>query len=145
MAAKAGTAEVQGRKADRLRVDAPARLRPNSWSSVEAQVLDLSSLGFRARCEARVLAGAGISLDIDGIGSVDAQVEWRRGDEFGARFFQPIDLQRCRWGGGEAALPLARLLVERAAAKAAGRKGAEAAIRRQILSALPMHKVAAKR
>ena len=144
MAAKAGAARVQGRKADRVRVDAPARLRPNSWSSVEVQVLDLSAHGFRARCEARLLAGAGVTLDIDGIGPVDAQVEWRRGDEFGARFYTPIALERCRWAGGEAALPLARLLVERAAAKAAGRKGAEAALRRQILEALPMRRLTPK-
>jgi hypothetical protein len=129
-----------GRQAERVAVDAPARLRPNSWSSVEATMLDLSALGFRARCEARMQPGAGVSLDIPGIGSVEAQVEWHRAGEFGARFVEPIDLDRCSWTLNERHNALAQLLVARAKAREAGREGAEAQIRRQILGALPMHK-----
>lgn len=129
-----------GRQAERVAVDGAARLRPNSWSSVEATMLDLSALGFRAQCEARLQPGAGISLDIPGIGSVDAQVEWHRDGEFGARFVEPIDLTRCGWTLKERHNALAHLLVARAEAQMAGREGAEAQIRRQILNALPMHK-----
>lgn len=103
-------------------------------------MLDLSASGFRAECEARVTPGSSVSLDVAGIGAVDAQVEWQRGDQFGARFFAPIELKSCQWTFPERHQTLARLLVERAAAKRAGRRGAEGQLRREILSALPMRK-----
>lgn len=129
-----------GRRSERHMLDAETRLRPNSWSSLQIRMLDLSASGFRAECEAKVKPGGSVSLDVPGIGSVDAQVEWQRGDQFGARFFAPIDLKRCQWSFPDRHKTLARLLVERAAAKRAGRGGAEIQIRRKILSALPMRK-----
>jgi len=129
-----------GRRAERLPVDAETRLRPNSWSSLQVRMLDLSSSGFRAECEARVKPGGSVSLDVPGIGSVDAQVEWQRGDQFGARFYAPIEIKRCQWTFPERHSTLARLLVERAAARRAGRRGAEGQLRREILTALPMRK-----
>ncbi|HEX8064277.1 MAG TPA: PilZ domain-containing protein [Allosphingosinicella sp.] len=129
-----------GRRAERLPLDAEARLRPNSWSSLQIRMLDLSASGFRAECEARVARGSSVSLDIPGIGAVEAQVEWQRDGQFGARFFAPIELADCQWAFPERHQMLARLLVERAAAKRAGRGSAEGQIRRRILSALPMRK-----
>jgi hypothetical protein len=104
-------------------------------------MLDLSELGFRAGCEAALRAGSTVSLDIPGIGTVDAQVEWRRGDEFGARFYTPIDLDACRWTLEERHHGLAHLLVARATAGGARRPAAEAQLRRQILGNLPMRKI----
>ena len=129
-----------GRRSERLPVDAETRLRPNSWSSLQIKMLDLSASGFRAECEARVTRGGSVTLDVPGIGSVEAQVEWQRGDQFGARFFAPIELDSCQWAFREQRPTLARLLVERAGAKRAGRRGAEGQLRREILSALPMRK-----
>lgn len=129
-----------GRKAERLQLDTEARLRPNDWSSLQVKMLDLSASGFRAECEARVQPGGSVSLDVPGIGAVEAQVEWQRGSQFGARFFAPIELRRCQWTFRERHQALARLLVERAAAKRAGRRDAEGQLRREILSALPMRK-----
>ena len=129
-----------GRKAERLALDAEARLRPNSWSSLQIRMLDLSATGFRAECEARVQPGGSVSLDIPGIGAVEAQVEWQRGDQFGARFYAPIELKSCQWTFRQRHHALARLLVERAGAKRAGRRVAEGQLRREILSALPMRK-----
>ncbi|HYI41425.1 MAG TPA: hypothetical protein VE053_14015 [Allosphingosinicella sp.] len=126
-----------GRRAERLALDAETRLRPNSWSSLQIAMLDLSALGFRAECEARVKPGSSVSLDVPGIGAVDAQVEWQQGDQFGARFFQPIDLAICRWTFRKHRPTLARLLVERSA-KRAGRRGAEGPSRREALSAMPI-------
>ena len=134
-----------GRQSERLPVDAETRLRPNSWSSLQIQMLDLSASGFRAECEARVRPGSSVSLDVPGIGAVDAQVEWQRGDQFGARFFAPIEIESCQWTFRERHPTLARLLIERAAAKRAGRSAAEGQIRRKILSALPMQKAALRR
>lgn len=135
--------EDQGRRAERLALDESARLHPNSWSSLEVTMLDLSRLGFRARCEARVQPGGCVSLDIPGIGAVEAQVEWQRREQFGARFLRPIDLDHCEWTLVERQNILAQLLVQRAAARKAGRRGAETQIRQQILGALPISKGAA--
>jgi hypothetical protein len=139
MASRAAIGDTT-RRSERLKVDEAARLRPNSWCSVEAQMLDLSESGFRATCEARLAVGSGVSLEIPGLGSVDAQVEWRRDGEFGARFHTPIDLDRCEWTLLQRQEALAQLLVQRARARRAGRGGAEAQIRREILSALPMQR-----
>jgi len=129
-----------GRRTERLALDESTRLRPNDWSSLEVRMLDISPLGFRAQCEARLQPGGTVTLDIPGLGGVEAQVEWQRGTEFGARFFLPIELERSGWQVGESENPLAQLLVQRAQAMAAGRGGAEAQIRRRILETLPMRK-----
>jgi hypothetical protein len=115
-------------------------MRPNSWSSVEIGMLDLSELGFRARCDVRLRAGSGVSIDIPGVGVVEAQVEWQRGAEFGGRFYHPLDLGACAWTMEERHSALAQLLVARAGASAAGRPVAEAQLRRQILASLPIRK-----
>jgi hypothetical protein len=134
------TGLASARKSERLALDAETRLRPNSWSSLQIRMLDLSASGFRAECEARVRPGSSVSLDVPGIGSVEAQVEWQRGDQFGARFFAPIELRRCQWTFRQRHHALAHLLVERAAAHRAGRRGVDVQLRREILACLPMRK-----
>ncbi|MEA3039223.1 MAG: hypothetical protein QOE79_1736 [Sphingomonadales bacterium] len=128
------------RRAERRPLDQSARLRPNSWSSLEIRMVDLSELGFRAACEARLQRGGCVSLEIPGYGIVEAQVEWQRGDQFGARFLLPIALDRCEWTVGDRHRALAHLLVERAGAAKAGRTRADTHLRRQILGALPIRK-----
>jgi hypothetical protein len=140
MGSKAYAAGDLGRRAERLALNESTRLKPNSWSSLEIRMLDLSPLGFRAHCEARLQAGGGITLEIPGIGPVEAQVEWQRDNQFGARFFAEIDLASCEWMLGDRPNPLAQLLVQRAQAQAAGRGSAEAQIRQRILEALPIRK-----
>jgi hypothetical protein len=131
---------ASGRQSERLPLDAETRLRPNSWSSLQIRMLDLSAAGFRAQCDARLQPGGSVSLDVPGIGTVEAQVEWQRGDQFGARFYAPIELRRCRWTFRDRHRALARMLVERAAAHRAGRRGADVQLRREILASLPIHK-----
>lgn len=131
------------RGAERRGLDAAARLRPNSWSAMEVRMADISELGFRAACEARLQVGGCVTLEVPGIGAVDAQVEWQRGGEFGARFVAPLPLERCQWTLDEGEGPLASLLFQRAAAHKVGRDAADAALRRRILAALPMRKGAA--
>ncbi len=141
MRSKARRAGEQGRRSERLPLDQSARLRPNGWSSLEVRVLDLSESGFRASCEARVQAGSCVSLDVPGLGPVEAQVEWQRSGQFGARFVQPIDLDRCGWALPDHPDELARLLVQRAGARQAGRTAVEADLRRQILDTLPVRRI----
>jgi hypothetical protein len=136
---RAGIGDTE-RRAERHALNEPARLRPNCWSSVEIHMADISELGFRAVCEARLSVGGPVTLDVPGVGSVDAQVEWQRGSEFGARFLAPLTLGNCAWTLGEGGETLASLLYQRAAAHQVGRHGADAALRRRILSALPVRK-----
>lgn len=143
MGSKASHSGDQGRRAERLTLNEATRLRPNSWSSLEVRMHDLSRLGFRASCEAHLRPGGCISLDIPGVGAVEAQVEWQRGDQFGARFLRPIDIDDCSWSLRERQNALAHLLVQRAAASKAGRRSAETQLRHQILAALPIRKGAA--
>lgn len=140
MGSKPGQAKAAERRAERHALSERTRLRPNSWSSVEVRMVDLSRFGFRAECEARLQPGGCISLDVPGLGAVEAQVEWHRGSEFGARFLRPIDLARCGWTLSERGHALAQLLVQRAHAKKAGRSDAESRLRRQILATLPIRR-----
>ena len=140
MGSRQGTIGDTVRRAERKALDESARLRPNSWSSVEIRMADISELGFRAACEARLQVGGLVTLEVPGIGAVDAQVEWQRGNEFGARFLAPLPLSRCEWAVGEQPMPLASLLYQRAAAHRVGRHVADAALRRRILSSLPVRK-----
>jgi hypothetical protein len=129
------------RRSERINVDEKARLRPNSWSSLEVRLVDLSEAGFRAECEATILCGSPISIDLPGIGPVDAQVTWRRSGEIGAQFTVPIDLADCTARPVSSETVLARLLVQRADARSTGRFRREQLLREQILGALPMQKV----
>jgi hypothetical protein len=122
-------------------VDETARLRPNDWSSLEVRLVDLSPDGFRAECEATMLRGSAIRIDLPGLGEVEAQVTWRRDGEIGARFITPADLSRCAIAGVGGETVLARLLVQRAGARSSGRFDDERQLRARILAALPMHKV----
>ena len=128
------------RRSERIAVNEPVRLQPNSWSSLEVRVLDCSESGFRAHCEAKVTVGLFVTLEVPGIGPVRAAVSWRRGKEFGARFEQPIDLDQADFRPIGTGAVLARLLLQRAAAKESGLEEQEASLRRQILSTLPIHK-----
>ena len=130
--------EAQERRAQRVNLDEAARLRPNDWSSLEVRMIDISESGFRASCEARLQRGGLVTLEVQGIGSVEAQVEWQRGEAFGARFILPIDIAKCSWTPSERESVLAQLLIDRAAARRAGRVNAERRLRQRILNTLPM-------
>jgi hypothetical protein len=130
--------EARERRAERVSLDEATRLRPNDWSSLEVRMIDISESGFRASCDARLQRGGLVTLDVQGIGSVDAQVEWQRGDTFGARFILPIDIGKCSWTATERESVLAQLLIDRAAARRAGRMNAERRLRQRILNTLPM-------
>lgn len=128
------------RRDERSAIDEAARLHPNSWSSLEVRVLDLSAGGFKAECEARVTVGNCVTLEVPGIGACYASVTWRRGDRFGAKFGEPIDMTKCGWSPVSAEAMLARMLIERAQARRAGQFAAEIELRQRILAGLPMRR-----
>ncbi len=125
----------------RTQVEEAARLHPNDWSSIEVRVLDISSSGFRAECDARILAGTAVTLEVAGIGPLQAHVTWRRGQRLGAKFDRPADLSGCTWQPVCAQVLLSRLLVDRALARRAQAFGSELELRRKILEGLPVRPV----
>lgn len=122
-------------------MDEAARLHPNSWSSVEVRVLDISTNGFRAQCEARVMVGSSVTLEVAGLGPLRAHVTWRRGERFGAKFDQPVDVSRCGWTALCDQIVLSRMLVDRALANQSGAVGCELELKRKILDNLPIRPV----
>jgi hypothetical protein len=126
------------RRSERIEVDERTRLKPNGWSNLEVRLVDLSADGFRVQCDATILCGSLIAIELPGLGEVEAMVSWRRRGELGARFLLPIDVDKA----GVAPVPtervLARLLVQRADARSNGHFGQEQALRDRIRSALPM-------
>ena len=87
----------QERRSERLSIASDSTLRHNSVYNVEVTVRDLSRCGFKAECAEPVTIGSYVSLEVPGIGSVDAQVRWQVGRRMGGKFVDPISLQRCEW------------------------------------------------
>lgn len=85
------------RRTGRLGIDATANMRRQNWYAIEVKVQDLSACGFMAECAERVAIGSYVSLDVPGVGPVQAQVRWQVGARMGGMFLDPISLQRCEW------------------------------------------------
>ena len=119
------------RRYPRYRVGERTRLRPNEWSSIQVGLLDISSHGFRAECEANLKIGGYVTLEVHGIGQVEAKIVWRQSEQVGAQFARPISLDHCAWvrepiaaPEDEAAPAIDETLVELLARRAARRAGA---------------------
>ncbi len=85
------------RRSARTPVAGRTQLRAQSWYSIEVTVCDVSTGGFMAECSETVRIGSYVSLDIPGVGPVNAQVRWQLGDRMGGQFLDPISLHRCEW------------------------------------------------
>lgn len=92
---RTGGSSFQERRTERLPLDQSAELRHRV--TVEVQVRDLSTRGFMAECDEWVEIGSTVTLDIPGIGPVQAQVRWQIGSRMGGMFLDPISLQQCEW------------------------------------------------
>jgi hypothetical protein len=93
------------RKARRFALNEPARIQPNEWSTVYGEVVDLSSGGFRARCEASLKTHSYVALEVPGFGVVTARTVWCKDGEFGAKFIHPVDPRLCAWTVSSAGMP----------------------------------------
>ena len=90
--------QYKPRKSGRTAVAAGrTRLRPRNWYSVEVTICDVSTTGFKAECPEAVRIGSYVSLDVPGVGPVNAQVRWQLGGRMGGMFVDPISLHRCEW------------------------------------------------
>jgi len=88
---------AERRRQPRYRLEERARLRPNEWSTVQVELLDISSTGFRAACDANLKIGGYVTLEINGIGPAEAKIVWRSDAMVGAQFLRPIKLDYCAW------------------------------------------------
>ena len=94
------------RRSARTPVETSATLvRQPDWYAVEVQVRDLSKCGFMAECSDAVGIGSFVTLDVPGIGAVEAQVRWQIGRRMGGMFTDPISLGRCEWTATKADPP----------------------------------------
>lgn len=89
------SSSFQERRSDRLTVDENTELRHRF--AIEVRVRDVSTRGFMAECDERVAIGSTVSLDVPGIGAVEAQVRWQIGSRMGGMFLDPISLEQCEW------------------------------------------------
>lgn len=85
------------RQEARVPVQATARLLHQNLYSFEVRIRDVSPLGFMAECGQHVAIGSFVSLDVPGIGPVQAQVRWQIGGRMGGKFQDPMSLDCCEW------------------------------------------------
>ncbi|MFL6861540.1 MAG: PilZ domain-containing protein [Allosphingosinicella sp.] len=85
------------RQAARTRVYARSRLSEAHLYAIEVKVCDVSTGGFMAECPDPVRIGSYVSLDVPGLGPVEAQVRWQLGGRMGGMFLDPISLSECEW------------------------------------------------
>ena len=94
------------RRSERLPVDSSAQLgRPHRYN-IEVTICDVSQCGFMAECDEPLQIGSYVTLDVPGIGPVNAQVRWQIGRRLGGMFLDPISLGRCEWTAVRAEPPL---------------------------------------
>ena len=85
------------RRSPRVRLTEMTQLRSTDFRGVDVTVCDISTSGFMVECLRPVLIGSFVSVDLPGIGPVNAQVRWQVGGRMGAKFLDPISLNRCDW------------------------------------------------
>lgn len=80
------------RRAVRQAVDIDGTVRELGEEGVDAQVLDISEMGFMASSAAHFAVGARVWLILPGRDRASAEVKWIDGDRLGAEFAEPISL-----------------------------------------------------
>ena len=88
---------LKPRRTGRVVVDGKSNLRSQQWYSVEVKVRNVSTCGFMAACREPVGIGSYVSLEVPGVGPVQAQVRWQIGGTMGGMFLDPINLVQCEW------------------------------------------------
>lgn len=86
----ATSAGAGGRKADRAHVALGAGIRQRGASGVTAQVLDLSTHGFRASTHLDLQPGADVWLKLPGLEAMHAKVAWTNSHFVGCAFERPL-------------------------------------------------------
>lgn len=89
--------ELKPRRAQRVEGGGEANLAHGERTGIRVAVRNMSSAGFMAECPEQVSIGSYVTLEIPGIGTVEAQIRWQVGRRMGGMFLDPITLSRCEW------------------------------------------------
>lgn len=81
---------VDGRSAERRIVNLAARLREPGATIVDAEVLDLSTDGYKAVTDLVLEAGASVWLKLPGLEPQNSRVVWAEGGKAGFQFTNPL-------------------------------------------------------
>ena len=83
------------RKARRVEVSIPSRIRHSSFEAAAVEIRNLSFYGFRADGSPAVKHGDFVSIDLPRIGLVRARIAWAKEGRFGGIFSKAIDVRKC--------------------------------------------------
>ena len=89
--------DLTPRRARRVEGGGKASLGDGTRGGIPGHIRNRSSAGFMAECAEPVRIGSYVTLELPGIGTVDAQVRWQIGHRLGGMFLDPITLARCEW------------------------------------------------
>lgn len=79
------------RRAARRQADQPSTLRGTGSSGpLDSWVHDVSGTGMRIECRAELEIGEEITIGLAGAGATRAHVVWKRGNEYGCQFDEPL-------------------------------------------------------
>ena len=93
--------ETDPRAEERVPVAAEVTLGNASAQWEDARLVNISSRGFMAESPTGVFPGSRVWLLLPGVGRVNAQVIWVRGDRLGGSFTDPVDPLRVLQAVGE--------------------------------------------
>jgi transposase len=79
------------RRDARVEASADVALRPLGSTSVDARLINISSLGFMAETEAAIEPGCRVWLSLPGVERTNALIIWARNGRLGGEFAEPID------------------------------------------------------
>ena len=91
------------RGAERIIAQGRFGIEIDDGTFLDGDVRDISTLGLKASCSHTLAIGSFITVDLPGIGPVEAEVKWQLAGDFGAMFVDPIDLADCAWEAVRAA------------------------------------------
>jgi hypothetical protein len=88
-------AQQENRKAKRVEVALPSRVRHSGTAVAPVHIRNLSFYGFRADGALPLKHGDYVSVDLPNLGLVRARIAWCKEDRFGAVFPTAIDVRKC--------------------------------------------------
>jgi hypothetical protein len=89
-----GVDRYNAKKPERVRISLETKLRIMKRPDIEISLHNISSRGFMAECGVELEIGTDALLFLPGIGWTLANIRWRRGDRFGARFSEAINMRQ---------------------------------------------------
>ena len=85
----------QSRRAKRVHVAIPARIRHGSFQSAPVTIRDLSFWGFKADTAAELREGEHVWIDLPNLGLTRARVAWAGDGRFAGAFLKAVDVRKC--------------------------------------------------